>query len=481
MIHGSFMSRANSIVIPGGKLDLAMQLILTPLILQLVETQPARWLRPRRQPDANHPRARSPRRPSPTLMANAIRALAMDAVEKAKSGHPGMPMGMADVATVLWTRFLKFDAARPRLAGPRPLRALGRPRLDAALRAAAPDRLSGVTIERAQALPPARLEDARPPRVRPHAGRRDDDRPARAGPRHRRRHGDRRAHAARRASAPTLVDHRTYVHRRRRLPDGGHQPRGGLARRPSRPRPADRPLRRQRHLDRRADLRSPARTTSSRRFAADGWHARARRRARPRRGRRRHRGRARRRGRGRRSSPAAPSSAAARRTSRAPRARTARRWAPPRSPAARDELGWPYPPFVDPGRGAAPPGAPSARAAAPRRAAWRERVAALPAAERAEFERRLAGRAAGRLARRGSRRTGVSCAETRPTVATRKATEAALEVADRGRAGAARRLGRPHPLEQHGHRSTRRRSRRGDFERALHPLRHPRARRWPRR
>jgi transketolase len=46
-------------------------------------------------------------------MANAIRALAMDAVEKAKSGHPGMPMGMADVATVLFTRFLKFDAAAP--------------------------------------------------------------------------------------------------------------------------------------------------------------------------------------------------------------------------------------------------------------------------------------------------------------------------------------------------------------------------------
>ena len=47
------------------------------------------------------------------LMANAIRALAMDAVEAAKSGHPGMPMGMADVATVLFTRFLKFDAADP--------------------------------------------------------------------------------------------------------------------------------------------------------------------------------------------------------------------------------------------------------------------------------------------------------------------------------------------------------------------------------
>ena len=46
-------------------------------------------------------------------MANAIRALAMDAVEKAKSGHPGMPMGMADVATVLFTQFLKFDASAP--------------------------------------------------------------------------------------------------------------------------------------------------------------------------------------------------------------------------------------------------------------------------------------------------------------------------------------------------------------------------------
>jgi transketolase len=46
-------------------------------------------------------------------MANAIRALAMDAVEAANSGHPGMPMGMADVATILFTRYLKFDPARP--------------------------------------------------------------------------------------------------------------------------------------------------------------------------------------------------------------------------------------------------------------------------------------------------------------------------------------------------------------------------------
>ena len=47
-------------------------------------------------------------------MANAIRALAMDAVEKAKSGHPGLPMGAADIATVLFTQFLKFDAADPK-------------------------------------------------------------------------------------------------------------------------------------------------------------------------------------------------------------------------------------------------------------------------------------------------------------------------------------------------------------------------------
>ena len=46
-------------------------------------------------------------------LANAVRALAMDAVEKVNSGHPGMPMGMADVATVLFTHFLKFDPSAP--------------------------------------------------------------------------------------------------------------------------------------------------------------------------------------------------------------------------------------------------------------------------------------------------------------------------------------------------------------------------------
>ena len=51
--------------------------------------------------------------PTQRRLANAIRALSMDAVETANSGHPGMPMGMADAATALFTRYLKFDPADP--------------------------------------------------------------------------------------------------------------------------------------------------------------------------------------------------------------------------------------------------------------------------------------------------------------------------------------------------------------------------------
>jgi transketolase len=51
---------------------------------------------------------------SPTLLANAIRVLSMDAVEKAKSGHPGMPMGMAEIAVALWTRNLRHNPANPK-------------------------------------------------------------------------------------------------------------------------------------------------------------------------------------------------------------------------------------------------------------------------------------------------------------------------------------------------------------------------------
>ena len=76
------------------------------------------------------------------------------------------------------------------LARPRPLRAVERPRLDAAVFAAAPDRLRPRALGAAQ-LPPAAQPDARPSRVRDHARRRDDDRPARPGPHQRGRHGAR--------------------------------------------------------------------------------------------------------------------------------------------------------------------------------------------------------------------------------------------------------------------------------------------------
>ncbi|MCK9552147.1 transketolase [Aquamicrobium sp.] len=57
-----------------------------------------------------------PSREQHDRMANAIRFLSMDAIEKANSGHPGLPMGCADIATVLFTRYLKFDAKKPHWA-----------------------------------------------------------------------------------------------------------------------------------------------------------------------------------------------------------------------------------------------------------------------------------------------------------------------------------------------------------------------------
>ena len=215
----------------------------------------------------------------------------MDAVEKAKCGHPGMPMGMADVATVLFTRFLKFDAAAPDWpdrdrfvlsAGH------GSMLLYALLHLTGyPD----MTMEEMPQLPPARLQDRRPPRVRPRAGHRDHHRPARPGPRQRGRHGARRAPAQRPRPAAHEATHRQPLHLcagERRRPDGGHQPRGDLARRPPEAQQAHRAVRRQPYLHRRPHLarrlRRPARP-----LRRVGLGDRAHRRPRPRGHRRRHR------------------------------------------------------------------------------------------------------------------------------------------------------------------------------------------------
>ena len=146
-----------------------------------------------------------------SAMANAIRALAMDAVEQAKSGHPGLPMGAADIATVLFTQFLKFDAADPKW-----------PDRDRFVLSAGHGSMllyallyltgnEAMTIERDQALPPAGLDHAGPSRrtSSPPASRRPPARSARASP-------PRSAWRWRNGTWPPtfggdLVDHFTYV------------------------------------------------------------------------------------------------------------------------------------------------------------------------------------------------------------------------------------------------------------------------------
>src|SRR3989440_4648 len=82
---------------------------------------PCARLEPKRgtcRPRTEHAAARRPKSRMTTRreLANAIRALSMDAVQRANSGHPGMPMGMADIAQVLWADFLRHNPANPRWA-----------------------------------------------------------------------------------------------------------------------------------------------------------------------------------------------------------------------------------------------------------------------------------------------------------------------------------------------------------------------------
>ena len=152
-------------------------------------------------------------RPSRRRLANAIRALAMDAVEAAQSGHPGMPMGMADIAEVLWNDYLRFDPAHPRWPD-RDRFVLSNGHGSMLLYAVA--YLTGYADRsgRDQALPATRLAHRGPSRARSRHRHRDDHRAARPGHRQRGRHGACRAHArghVQSARGATIVDHHTYV------------------------------------------------------------------------------------------------------------------------------------------------------------------------------------------------------------------------------------------------------------------------------
>jgi len=114
------------------------------------------------------------------LAANTIRGLAMDGVQKANSGHPGMPMGCADYASVLWLKFLKHDPADPKWADRGPFCPLRGARFDVALQPAASVGLSAAAGA-AQAVPAGGFADAGSPGVRAHGGRGDDDGPLGAG------------------------------------------------------------------------------------------------------------------------------------------------------------------------------------------------------------------------------------------------------------------------------------------------------------
>ncbi len=145
---------------------------------------------------------------------------------------------------------LEIRSRRSVLGRPRPLRAVGRPRLDAAVRAALSHRLRSDDDRSDQALPPARLDHPRPPGIRPHARRRDHHRPARTRARQCGRHGDRRKASRRRVRRRRGRSQDLRARLRRRL-DGRHQPGSDRACRPSEAFKTDRAVRRQRHLDRR--------------------------------------------------------------------------------------------------------------------------------------------------------------------------------------------------------------------------------------
>ena len=144
------------------------------------------------------------------LAIDTIRTLSIDGVQQANSGHPGAPMGMAPMAYALWTRHLRHAPTNPRLAEPRPVRAERRPRVDAPVLAAPPDRAtawSSTTSSQFRqwgSITPGHPEYGLTPGVEATTG------PLGQGLAQRRRHGDRRAPARRSSStAPATTSSTT--------------------------------------------------------------------------------------------------------------------------------------------------------------------------------------------------------------------------------------------------------------------------------
>ena len=142
---------------------------------------------------------------------NVIRGLAMDVPQAANSGHQGTAMALAPLAHVLWTRVMSYDAEPTRLARPRPLRALvpATPRSCSTRCSTSPATASPSTTSRRSASGAQRTPG--PPRGAPHRRRRGHHRPARPGLRQRRRHGASPSTGCGPASAPSVVDHHTFV------------------------------------------------------------------------------------------------------------------------------------------------------------------------------------------------------------------------------------------------------------------------------
>ena len=358
-------------------------------------------------------------------MANAIRALAMDAVEAAGSGHPGMPMGMADVATVLFTRYLKFDPAAPDWPD-RDRFVLSAGHGSMLLYALL--HLTGhadMTMDEIGNFRRLGSRTAGHPEHGHAAGVEATTGPLGQG--FANAVGMALAERVLNARFGGLVDHRTYVVAGDGcLMEGISHEAASLAGH----------LRLDRLTvlfdDNGVSIDGPTSLAQSddtiKRFEAYGWGRRARRRSRQTRPSRR-RSTAPGRATGPASSPAGQPSASARPTSRAPPPPTARRWGPTRwPPRASNWTG-------RTSRSSCPttsgrPGARPARAAGAARRAWEDALAACDGDLREEFLDRLAGDVSETVRAAVAAHVEALIAEPR-TVATRKASELALEVLTR--------------------------------------------------